>query len=124
MDQLQVTDIVISSTGAPHTIIHTDEVRALMGRRKYQPIFFIDIAMPRDIDEGVGDIDNAYPYNVDDLRAVVDTNKQERMKEAEKAEAMVGREVATFQKWVDSLQVVPTIVSLRDRIERIRAAET
>jgi len=124
LDQLLITDIVISSTGAPHVIIHADDIRGLMSRRKYQPIFFIDIAMPRDIDDGVDDIDNAYLYNVDDLRAVVDTNIQERKKEAEKAEAMVGGEVATFQKWVNSLQVVPTIVSLRGKIERIRAAET
>jgi glutamyl-tRNA reductase len=124
LDQLLITDIVISSTGAPHVIIHADDIRGLMSRRKYQPIFFIDIAMPRDIDAGVDDIDNAYLYNVDDLRAVVDTNIQERKKEAEKAEAMVVGEVATFQKWVNSLQVVPTIVSLRGKIEQIRAAET
>jgi len=124
LDQLLITDIVISSTGAPHVIIHADDIRGLMSRRKYQPIFFIDIAMPRDIDAGVDDIDNAYLYNVDDLRAVVDTNIQERKKEAEKAEAMVVGEVATFQKWVNSLQVVPTIVSLRGKIEKIRAAET
>jgi glutamyl-tRNA reductase len=124
LDQLLITDIVISSTGAPHVIIHADDIRGLMSRRKYQPIFFIDIAMPRDIDDGVDDIDNAYLYNVDDLRAVVDSNKKERKKEAEKAEAMVGGEVATFQKWVNSLQVVPTIVSLRGKIEQIRAAET
>jgi glutamyl-tRNA reductase len=124
LDQLLITDIVISSTGAPHVIIHADDIRGLMSRRKYQPIFFIDIAMPRDIDDGVDDIDNAYLYNVDDLRAVVDSNKKEREKEAEKAEAMVSGEVSTFQKWVNSLQVVPTIVSLRGKIEEIRAVET
>jgi glutamyl-tRNA reductase len=124
LDQLLITDIVISSTGAPHTIIHTADVRALMSRRRYQPIFFIDIAMPRDIDEGVGNIDNAYLYNVDDLQDVVDTNIEERRREAKKAEAMVLREVATFEKWVNSLQVVPTIVSLRGKIEEIREAET
>jgi glutamyl-tRNA reductase len=124
LDQLLITDIVISSTGAPHIIIHADDIRGLMSRRKYQPIFFIDIAMPRDIDDGVDDIDNAYLYNVDDLRAVVDSNKKEREKEAEKAEDMVRGEVSTFQKWVNSLQVVPTIVSLRGKIEEIRAVET
>jgi glutamyl-tRNA reductase len=124
LDQLLITDIVISSTGAPHVIIHADDIRGLMSRRKNHHILYIDIASPRDIDAGVDDIDNAYLYNVDDLRAVVDTNIQERKKEAEKAEAMVVGEVATFQKWVNSLQVVPTIVSLRGKIEQIRAAET
>jgi glutamyl-tRNA reductase len=124
LDQLLITDIVISSTGAPHVIIHADDIRKLMGRRKYQPMFFIDIAVPRDIDAAVNDIDNAYLYNVDDLQAVVADNVKGREKEAEKAEAMVGKEVATFQKWVSSLQVVPTIVALRGKMERIRAAET
>jgi glutamyl-tRNA reductase len=123
-DYLVISDIVISSTGAPHVIIHADDVKKLMGRRKYQPMFFIDIAVPRDIDGAVNDIDNAYLYNVDDLQAVVESNIKERSKEAEKAEAMVQKEVATFQKWVNSLQVVPTIVGLRRKIEKIRESET
>jgi len=123
-DYLVITDIVISSTGAPRTIIQADDVKKLMGRRKYQPMFFIDIAVPRDIDGAVNDIDNAYLYNVDDLQAVVNSNVKERAKEAEKAEEMVQREVGTFQKWVSSLQVKPTIVSLRKKVEGIRESET
>jgi glutamyl-tRNA reductase len=123
-DHLVITDIVISSTGAPKTIIQADDIRKLMGRRKYQPMFFIDIAVPRDIDGAVNDIDNAYLYNVDDLQAVVDSNVKEREREAEKAEAMIDAEVGTFLKWINSLQVVPTIVSLRRKVEQIREAET
>jgi glutamyl-tRNA reductase len=123
-DYLVITDIVISSTGAPHTIIQADDIRKLMGRRKYQPMFFIDIAVPRDIDGAVNDIDNAYLYNVDDLKAVVNSNVKERDKEAEKAEAMVQKELATFLKWVNSLQVVPTIKSLRKKVEQIKDGET
>ncbi len=123
-DHLVLTDIVISSTGAPHLIIRAEDVRRIMSRRKYQPIFFIDIAVPRDIDPAVNEVDNAYLYNIDDLQAVVDANLQERSKEAEKAEAMVEKEVGTFQKWVHSLQVVPTIISLRQAMEKIRRAET
>jgi glutamyl-tRNA reductase len=123
-DYLVITDIVISSTGAPHTIIQADDIRQLMGRRKYQPMFFIDIAVPRDIDAAVNDIDNAYHYNVDDLQTVVNTNIKERGKEAEKAEGMIASEVVTFRKWLNSLQVVPTIVSLRQKIDGIRESET
>lgn len=123
-EYLVITDIVISSTGAPKTIIQADDVKKLMGRRKYQPMFFIDIAVPRDIDGAVNDIDNAYLYNVDDLQSVVNSNVKERAKEAEKAEEMVRREVGTFQKWVNSLQVKPTIVSLRRKVEGIRESET
>jgi glutamyl-tRNA reductase len=124
LDYLLVTDIVISSTGAPHVIIHGEDVRKLMSRRKYQPMFFIDIAVPRDIDAAVNEIDNAYLYNVDDLQAVVNTNIKERGKEAEKAEGIIMGEVGIFRKWLNSLQVVPTIVSLRQKIDGIRESET
>jgi glutamyl-tRNA reductase len=123
-DYLLISDIVISSTGAPHVIIHADDIRKLMGRRKYQPMFFIDIAVPRDIDGAVNDIDNVYLYNVDDLQAVVNSNVKDRAKEAEKAEEIVRNEVGTFQKWVNSLQVVPTIKSLRKKVEQIKDGET
>ncbi len=123
-DHLVLSDIVISSTGAPHIIIHADDVRKIMKRRKYQPMFFIDIAVPRDIDPAINDIDNCYLYNVDDLQAVVDANVREREKEAEKAEEMISGDVATFLKWVNSLQVVPTIKSLRAKAEGIRRSET
>jgi glutamyl-tRNA reductase len=122
-DQLVISDIVISSTGAPHFIIKGEDVKRVMARRKHRPMFFIDIAVPRDIEPSVNDIDNAYLYNVDDLQSVVDANIKERRKEAEKAEGIVDLEVGTFEKWIASLQVVPTIVELRRSVERMRAAE-
>ncbi len=122
-DQLVVTDIVITSTGAPHFIIRGEDVRRLMGRRRHRPMFFIDIAVPRDIDPAVNDIDNAYLYNVDDLQSVVDANMAERRREAEKAEGIVEAEVAAFERWVGSLEVVPTIVALRRRVDELRRAE-
>jgi glutamyl-tRNA reductase len=94
-----------------------------MARRKHRPMFFIDIAVPRDIEPSVNDVDNAYLYNVDDLQSVVDTNVKERRKEAEKAERLVDAEVGTFEKWIASLQVVPTIVQLRRQVDAMRAAE-
>ena len=122
-DQLVLSDIVISSTGAPHFIIKGEDIRKVMTRRRHRPMFFIDIAVPRDIEPTVNDIDNAYLYNVDDLQTVVDGNIKERRKEADKAEKIVEQEVATFEKWIASLQVVPTIVQLRQSVEAMRAAE-
>jgi glutamyl-tRNA reductase len=122
-ERLVAADIVISSTGAPHYIIKGDDVKKLMARRRHRPMFFIDIAVPRDIEPAVNDIDNAYLYNVDDLQAVIDTNIRERRKEADKAEGIVDQEVGTFLKWIASLQVVPTIVSLRQTVEEVRRSE-
>jgi glutamyl-tRNA reductase len=122
-DQLVLSDIVISSTGAPHFIIKGEDIRKVMVRRRHRPMFFIDIAVPRDIEPSVNDIDNAYLYNVDDLQSVVDGNIKERRKEADKAEKIVEEEVGTFEKWIASLQVVPTIVQLRQSVELMRAVE-
>jgi len=122
-EQMVLADIVISSTGAPHFIIKGEDVKRVMARRKHRPMFFIDIAVPRDIDPTVNDVDNAYLYNVDDLQSVVDGNIKERRKEADKAETLVDAEVGTFEKWIASLQVVPTIVELRQSVDAMRAAE-
>jgi glutamyl-tRNA reductase len=122
-DQLAISDIVISSTGAPHFIIRGEDIKKVMARRRHRPMFFIDIAVPRDIEPAVNDIDNAYLYNVDDLQSVVDGNIKERRKEADKAERIVDQEVGTFEKWIASLQVVPTIVQLRQSVEQMRAVE-
>ena len=78
-------------------------------------MFFIDIAVPRDIDPKVNDVDNVYLYDIDDLNGVVATNLEERQIEAEQAEAIVVEEMAGFQRWLDSLEVTPTIVSIRRR---------
>jgi glutamyl-tRNA reductase len=122
-EHLAMSDIVISSTGAPHFIVTPDMVRKALGQRKNRPMFLIDIAVPRDIDPKVNDLDNAYLYDIDDLEAVVEANVKERGKEAEKAERIVDQELAQFNGWLDSLQVVPTIVALREKIESIKEAE-
>lgn len=122
-DELARTDIVISSTGAPHFIIKKEDVEAALHRRKNQPMFFIDIAVPRDIDPAVNDIENAYLYDIDDLEGVIESNKKEREKEAEKAMAIVKKEVDQFLHWMDTLDAVPTIVALRERVEKIRLEE-
>jgi glutamyl-tRNA reductase len=116
-------DIVISSTSAPHLILKKEDVQAITLERRHRPIFLIDIANPRDIDPGCNEVDNVYLYNIDDLQSVVSTNLKERQREAERAEVIIEREVGVFQAWLQGLEVVPTIVSLRDRVEEIRATE-
>ncbi len=94
-----------------------------MKDRRQKPIFFIDIADPRDIEPGVGEIENAYLYNIDDLQKVTYENIKDREKEAVKAEAIVEDEVVQFVNWYRSLDITPTIVALRRKFEEIRKKE-
>jgi glutamyl-tRNA reductase len=116
-------DIVISSTSAPRAIIHPDTVHEAMLMRHNRPLFFIDIAVPRDVDPAVGDLPGVFLYNIDDLQAVVQTNLAHRRKEIPKAEAIINQEMAAFMSWFRALDVVPTIVELRQHAEEIRRAE-
>jgi glutamyl-tRNA reductase len=122
-DHLMQVDIVLTSTGATNFILSHKKVEEVIRRRKYKPMFFIDIAVPRDIDPRVNDIDNAYLYDVDDLQGVVQSNLKERQKEARKAEGIIDQEIGQFHKWLSSLEVVPTVVSLRNKLEEIRRGE-
>jgi glutamyl-tRNA reductase len=123
LDHLHKADIILSSTGAPHFIIKEKDVAEVIRRRKMKPMFFIDIAVPRDIDPKVNDVENVYLYTVDDLNGVVATNLEQRKIEAAKAEAIVEQEIGQFFKWLSSLEVTPTIVALRTRFDDIRKAE-
>ncbi|BCR03498.1 glutamyl-tRNA reductase [Desulfuromonas versatilis] len=122
-ESLHQADIVLTSTGAPNYVLGAKKVEEVIRRRKNKPMFFIDIAVPRDIDPKVNDIPNVYLYDVDDLQGVVQANLKERQKEARKAEAIIEQEIGQFYKWLGSLDVVPTIVSLRKKLEEIRRAE-
>lgn len=117
------TDIVISSTGSPDFLVKKEEVSSIMRRRKHSPLFFIDIAVPRDIDPQINTVDNVYLYNIDDLQEVAETNIKDRQREAREAEAIVAAEVEKFCRWYQSLEVVPTIVSLQKKVEGIREKE-
>ena len=116
-------DIVISSTGAPHFVITKPQAEQIIRQRKNRPMFFIDIAVPRDIDPAVNEIDNLFLYDIDDLQQVVDDNIKERMSEARRAEQMVDREVQAFSAKMQSREVVPTIVELREALEKLRRDE-
>ncbi|MBI5180344.1 MAG: glutamyl-tRNA reductase [Nitrospirae bacterium] len=122
-DEMIHADIVICSTGAPHYLIRYDMVEKIIHDRRNKPVFFIDISVPRNIDPEINKIDNVYLYDIDDLESVVQANKKEREKEGEKAEEMIGNEVITFSNWFKTLEVVPTIVALREKVEEIRKGE-
>ena len=116
-------DIIISSTGAPHQILSKADLQEIILQRRNRPIFLIDIAVPRDIDPRANDIDNVYLYDLDDLQGVVQANLRERQREADRAEALIDREVRQFVEWLASLKVVPTIVAMRKKVESIREEE-
>ncbi len=126
-DQLRATfgkvDIVITSAAAPEPIIRTSDVQQALHDRRSRPLFFIDIAVPRNVEPAVNELDNVFCYDVDDLRGVVESNLRERQREALRAEALVQREVERFTERLKDLEIVPTIVSLREKLEAIRRAE-
>jgi glutamyl-tRNA reductase len=121
--ELRRVDIIISSTGSSEPIISYQDVRRQMRARRNRPLFLIDIAVPRDIDPEVNRIDNVYLYNIDDLQGIVEMNRAERFKEATRAEHIIETEALKFETWLRTLEVVPTIVSLRRKAEEIRRAE-
>ena len=122
-EHLHRADIVLSSTGAPHCIIGPKDAENAIKKRRSKPIFFIDIAVPRDIDPKVDKIENAYLFTVDHLQEIVQANLAQRGLEAEKAEEIIDQEIGQFHKWLSTLEVTPTIVALRTRFDEIRRAE-
>jgi len=122
-ESLKTVDIIISSTGAPDFVIHREQVKSVIRKRKNRPLFFIDIAVPRDIDPEINRLANTYVYDIDDLKGVIDENIEDRQKEAIKGERIVDEAVIRFREWYESLDVVPTIIALRDKMESIARAE-
>ena len=122
-NELHRADIVITSTSAPNFIIKKEMVEKAIHERKNKPIFFIDIAVPRDIEPDVNDLENIYLYDIDDLHVVVSANMKEREKEADNAMNFISQEVTKFNNWVGTLDAVPTIVEIRKKAENIRKQE-
>ncbi len=120
---LAQADVVISSTGAPGYILNKEAARKLNAARRHRPIFFVDIAVPRDIDPEINEIDDMFVYDVDDLQQVADANIKHRRKEAQLAESIVEEEVEAVMRRLRSVEVAPTIVSLNRSLETIRQAE-
>jgi glutamyl-tRNA reductase len=123
LSMLHEVDIVIASSGAPHYILNRDDMQRVIAQRKNRPMFLIDIAVPRNIDPTVNDVEGVFLYDVDDLEGVVNANIKERGKQAEQAEAIVHHEVEAMMARLKLEQVTPTIISLQEQLEEIRAAE-
>jgi len=123
LSQLEHVDIIISSTGATEIILHKDEVKSVMPARMNRPLFFIDIAVPRDLDPRLNELDNVYLYDIDDLSNVVQINKSERDKEAVKASRIVDEETLKFERWFQGLAVTPTIQALKEKMDGIGQLE-
>jgi glutamyl-tRNA reductase len=117
------SDIVITSTSAPHAILRPDKVAAAMRVRRNRPLFLIDIAVPRDVDPAVGELTNVFLYDIDDLQQVVAANLEQRQREVPRVQAIVHQEVADFMAWFQARDVVPTIIDLRRHLESIRESE-
>jgi len=121
-ERMAEADIVISSTAATHYVITKDRVSHVAKQRR-DPLFLIDIAVPRDIDPACGSVDDVYLYDIDDLNGVVSANLEERMVEAERAEVIIAEEMGEFERWLESMEVVPTVAAIRAKAENIRTEE-
>ncbi len=121
--QLLEADIVVTSTASSEYVITYDQVKKSRRKRRNRPLFFLDIAVPRDVEPRVNDLENVYLYDIDDLKGVVQLNMAQRQEEAVKAERIIQEEVIKFEKWRKTLAVVPTIVSLKNKAESIIETE-
>ncbi len=121
--KLPEMDIVITSSGAPHYILRKDDMRRVIEVRRNRPMFVIDIAVPRNVEPSVNDLDHLFLYDIDDIQKVVDSNRVERLKQAEGAEAIISEEVERMISRLRAREVAPTIVSLQERLEQLRLAE-
>ena len=122
-EDMASADIVLVSTGAAHYLVSEDDVQHSVKQRMNRPMFLIDISVPRNIDPAVRHVDNAFLFDIDDLKARVEQNRGGRLQEAEKAERMVVDEVGVVRQWLQSLEVTPTIMALRTRADDIKRAE-
>ena len=120
---LPEVDILIASSGAPHYILHKEEMHRVISARRNKPMFLIDIAVPRNIEPTINELDNVFLYDIDDLQEVVNSNLRERMKEADHAESLVADEVERMMARLQVAEVTPIIVSLQEQLEHIRTAE-
>ena len=123
IDWMKESDIVISSTSAPHFIINEEKMKKVMEEREGRKMFLIDIAVPRDIDPEVKKLQGVYLYNIDDLQEVLDSNMKERELAAKKAKKIIDEEACEFQCWLKARMVVPMIKALRERAEEVRTEQ-
>src|SRR5215813_1737105 len=122
-EDMASADIVLVSTGAAHYLLGEDDIQRSIRQRMNRPMFLIDTSVPRNIDPAVRHVDNAFLFDIDDLKHRVEQNRAERLQEAEKAERMVVDEVGILRQWFQSLEVTPTIVALKNRVDDIKRTE-
>jgi glutamyl-tRNA reductase len=122
-EQADRADIVITSTGSVQKIFGRSHGQHFLERRRHRPMFFIDIAVPRDVDPQMNEVEGCFVYDIDDLQQVAQANLADRSREAEAAEAIVAREVERYQQRLQSLDAVPAILALQQSAEAIREAE-
>jgi glutamyl-tRNA reductase len=120
---LPEADIIITSSAAPHYVLTKEEMHRVIAARKNKPVFVIDIAVPRNVEPAVNEVDNVFLYDIDDLQGVVNTNLEGRRKEADRAERIVSEEVERMLSRLKVQEVAPTIIGLQEQFEEIRAAE-
>jgi len=118
-DFLSGMDIVIVSTGAKSFVITEKIVKSAMKKRNYEPMFFIDISVPRNVEPSVGKIDEVFLYDIDDLREVVESNLRDRLREAKRGEIILWDEVKKFMGWLESLKIEPLILELKERMREM-----
>ncbi|MFB5194761.1 glutamyl-tRNA reductase [Neobacillus sp. KR4-4] len=114
-------DILISSTGAKDFVISKEMMAGIEKKRKGKPLFMVDIAVPRDLDPRIGDLENVFLYDIDDLEGIVEANLQERKKAAERIMLMIEKEIVDFKHWLGTLGVVPVISALREKAHAIQS---
>jgi glutamyl-tRNA reductase len=122
-EQLTRVDVVIASTNSPGLVLDAEEVSRALRSRRGRQLLLVDLAVPRDLDPAIRDLDGCYLYDIDDLEEIVAETLSGRRREAERAEGLVAAEAEKFHEWYASLDVVPAIASLRARAEEIREAE-
>ncbi|HLJ15114.1 MAG TPA: glutamyl-tRNA reductase [Bryobacteraceae bacterium] len=123
LNRLPEVDIVITSSGAPHYILQKNDMRRVLERRRNRPMFLIDIAVPRNIEPAVNELDNVFLYDIDDLSQVVERNMEGRREIAGQAEVIIKEEVDRMISRLKAREIAPTIVSLQEQLESLRAAE-
>ena len=121
--QLGEVDLLLCSTAAPHPIVLVDHIRPTLDVRGDRPLCVLDIALPRDVDPAVADLENVFLYNIDDLQAVIAASLESRRSNLPTAEQLIGRETERYWDWLAGLAAVPVVTDLRDQIERVRARE-
>jgi glutamyl-tRNA reductase len=122
-EELSRSDVVVGTTASPRPIVSRGDVEAAMRQRRGRPMFFLDLAMPRDIDSEVRDVYNVFLYDLDGLEEVAAENRRRRLREVPRAETILEEELGRFLSWFGNLSVVPTVTDLKRRLQELRDGE-